>query len=332
MNLVAFTPKYHEVPDQLIAVLVPAGKVTREIWEEALAIRIEALAMDEVSPEIASFEACKLLGVTPTNSPGDLAQRVFKSNALFKAQLRVSGIGDEHFPVFVHEDDPQALRILKNDTLAKWLHSAHSFIESNKEALIAYTSGNWRQRKEYEDMAPHMPDVEVRPYADYIKERVDARICYQLTDSDEFQVITNLYEFNYSISHHHGFAKFRHLELLNSEIFKDDLEKLNKNVAKFNRTHGSKISFKYTESTKYFFKKIYTLNYYTFELELPLVRSTLDIEKTFFTFYCDLLGFFKNEEFDIPMPSESSKHVGSIDFLKYLETELLEMNSGQIGY
>jgi len=49
MNYVAFVPKYHEVPDQLVAVLVPSGTVTREIWEEALALRIESLALSEES-------------------------------------------------------------------------------------------------------------------------------------------------------------------------------------------------------------------------------------------------------------------------------------------
>ena len=50
MNYLAFVPKYHEVPDELIAVLVPSGMVSREIWEDAFALRIELLALNDESP------------------------------------------------------------------------------------------------------------------------------------------------------------------------------------------------------------------------------------------------------------------------------------------
>jgi len=322
MNYVAFVPKYHHVPDELIAVLVPTGMVTREIWEDALALRIESLALAEDFPNQASILACKFLGCSESDDPRELSVNVFLNNSLFKAQLKLEGIGNEHFPVFVEENDESALSILENDSLSRWLAYARSFIDKNKDALLAYTSGSSYQREELERLLPHLIDLKIRPYADFIKKKFNTHFDYQSSDANEFEVFLNLYDFNFSISHHHDCVRLTMVKVMNNQEGNIDLLKFKKDVSKFNRNHASKVSFTHAEFKKFFFKKIYKLDCCFFDLEFPLSNSINEIEKTFFTFFRDLMDLLTDKSFSLPSPAYLGNGKNTKNFVEYLDNEI----------
>jgi hypothetical protein len=321
MDYVAFVPKYHEVPDQLVAVLVPSGMVTREIWEEALALRIESLALSEESPEQASIVACRFLDCPVTEDPRELPVKIFRTNALFKAQLKVRGIGEEHFPVYVDQNDKAALDILENDSLDMWVASAYSFIDINREALLAYTSGNFYNKREYEQIVPHIIDLEIRPYADFVKEKINAYIDYQSTDADEFTVLLTSYDFKFSISHHHDCVRLGISQSLRDKKEDIDVKKLENDVSIFNRDHASKVHFWHIESKK-FFNKTYELEHFFFDLEFPLGTTVKEIERTFFTFFEDLRDLLTDERFSITNPAYLGIGAKKKSFVEYLESEM----------
>jgi hypothetical protein len=316
MNYIAFAPKYHIVPDELISVLISPGLVTRAIWEEALALRIESLVLAQESPDKASIEACQFLGCELTDDPHDLPEKIFHSNTLLQAQLKVCGIGDEHFPVYVVENDENALQILENDSLEMWVAYASSFVEANKEALLAYTSGNWFERQQFENIKPHIIDVEIRPYADFIKRNIDVYFDYECYDADSFKVYLKSYDFNFTISHHHGCVMFSAILTLNRKKNKEEIKRVEKNVSEFNRAHTSKVTFPLVEKKSFFLKKIYILNWCFFEMEFPLGSSKHEIQKTFATFFGDFQGLLTNEDFFLPIPDCLNNNKQS--FLEYL--------------
>jgi hypothetical protein len=318
MKYLAFAPKYHCVPDELISVLVPPGIVTREIWEAALALRIESLALAEKSPNQASIVACKFLGCEVTEDPQELPEKIFHTNSLLKAQIKLGGIGDEHFPVYVDENDETALDILENDSLDMWLAYARSFVEANKAALLAYTSGNGYERQEFENIKPHIIDAEIRPYADFIKRNIDAYLDYESSDADEFGVFLKSYDFNFTIRHHHGCVLFTLVKILKTQKNNLEINKLEKDVSKFNKTHASKVSFPFVETERFFFKKTHKLNSCFFELEFPLVSSKNEINKTFATFFGDFRNLLINDSFSLPIPDCLDKNEKKQDFLEYL--------------
>jgi hypothetical protein len=309
------------VPDELIAVLVPSGMVTREIWEDALALRIESLALSEESPEQASIDACEFLHCPVTEDPRELPEIIFRNNALLKAQLKIKGIGDGHFPVYVDQDDKVALDILERDSLDIWVDFAYSFVDKDKEALLAYTSGNFYHKREFERIVAHVIDLEIRPYADFVKEKINAHIDYQSTDADEFTVFLTSYDFNFSISHHHDCVRLEMSQNLRDKIEDVDLKKLERDVSVFNRGHASKVLFWHIESKK-FFKKTYKLDHFFFELEFPLSTTVKDIERTFSTFFEDLQDLLTDERFSITSPDYLGKGAKKKSFVEYLESEM----------
>jgi len=254
MGLFAFMPKYHDAPDELVAVTVPIGVVTREVWEEALAGRIYNLVMKEDSPAESSKLACQLLNCKVTDDPKKLAEVIFLNNILLKTQLKVAGISDDHFCLIVDADDQFAKEILDSDTLLDWVICAREFVEKNKEALLAYTAGTWHQKNEFELLNPQMLDQQLWPYADYVKHKIYFLSDFQSSDSDEFSVFFNHSDFRFSISHHHNFLKICHVHLIENVTDYKDLSELTERVKRFNLNHALKLSFSQNESKKFLFK------------------------------------------------------------------------------
>jgi hypothetical protein len=322
MELFAFMPKYHEAPDELVAVLVPYGVVTREVWEEALAARIYSLVMQEDSPAESSKLACKLLNCKETNDPKKLAEIIFLNNTLLKTQFKVAGISDDHFCLVADKDDQFAMEVLSNDTLLDWVVCAREFVEKNKEALLAYTSGTWYEKNLLEQLNPQMLDQQLWLYADYVKSKIYLSSDFQSSDPDEFLVFINHCDFYFSISHHHDFLKISHVHLIKNENEYKDLSDLTSNAKKFNRNHALKLSFFHTESKKFFFKKLYKLNSIFLTLEVPLAVSELDVEKTMKIFCKDLRSFLHDKSLSAFNSSYFENDKESKFLLQLLELEL----------
>ena len=260
MELFAFMPKYHQAPDELVAVMAPMGLVTREVWEKALADRIYNLVMKEDSPAESSELACKLLKCSVTDDPKKLSKIIFLENNLLKTQLTVAGISDDHFCLIAEDNDPYAKEVLENDTLLDWVVSARDFVQKNRETLLAYTDGTWSQKQDFERLNPQMLDKQLWPYADYVKGKNYLSCDFESSDSDEFHVFMNYGYSFFSVSYHHNFLQLCHVHLLKNEILYKDLSDLTNKVQKFNRNHASKLSFFHDESKKLFSKKAFKLN------------------------------------------------------------------------
>jgi hypothetical protein len=332
MELFAFMPKYHQAPDELVAVMAPMGLVTREVWEKALADRIYNLVMKEDSPGESSELACKLLKCSVTDDPKKLSEKIFLENNLLKTQLTVAGISNDHFCLIAENDDPYAKEVLENDTLLDWVICARDFVENNRETLLAYTAGTWSQKQNFERLNPQMLDKQLWPYADYFKGKNYLSFDFESSDSDEFDVFVRYSEFYFSIRHHHNFLELSQVRVIENVIDCKDLEVLTTEVKKFNRTHASKISFSHSESKKFLFKKIYKLSSFFLVLEVPLVSSLIDVEKTLLHYYSDLQSFLLNKNLHALNFSyfENDKSIEYLMRLLALELKNKELGINQI--
>ena len=72
LKLVAWSPKGILAPIELLAVMVPVGKVTYHIWLQALSDRIWGMLEEEINPEESATWACNALKCPNCIEPNQL--------------------------------------------------------------------------------------------------------------------------------------------------------------------------------------------------------------------------------------------------------------------
>jgi hypothetical protein len=141
-TLVAFFPECYGAPTELLAALVPAGRITERIWEEALADRLVDLALKESDPEKATSWACRALDCPHTDDPHQIGEYIFCGNANFKTLINLS-VFDldpiEYFPLVQEKDNQEAREAIENYGLFDWVLSAAYFIGGDAlDAFLKY--------------------------------------------------------------------------------------------------------------------------------------------------------------------------------------------------
>jgi hypothetical protein len=127
---VAWRPKGMLAPPELVAVMLPPGRVTEAQWWDALADRVRAMATT-AGPE-ATYTACRTLGmdVAWTSEPGEAGQCLVEGNWNLRTHLTLA-MGDNQFPVAVEESDPDALLAIEDSDLQLWAELAAAQVSAS---------------------------------------------------------------------------------------------------------------------------------------------------------------------------------------------------------
>lgn len=124
MALVAWAPTKISAPIELIAVRVPAGKVTEREWWEALADRVTRLARME--PPEETTRACRILGLPETDEPMEAGQYLVLGNLNLRTHLTLAA-EPKAFPLEA-QPNPEAKEALEVTDLQTWVELARSTV------------------------------------------------------------------------------------------------------------------------------------------------------------------------------------------------------------
>lgn len=178
----------------------------------------------------------------------------------------------------------------------------------------------------YDEPEISMPDEYIAPYVNFINHNtLDARCDFDLTDSNECDVYTYLYDFRFFLSHDGNEVRLSKVALPSKNKKFESLDRFNQFVEEFNQTHKSKISFRYEIKKKYFFKKIFIPNFYHLVLNMPLTTDVKSIAKTINIFYSDIFDFYKDQTFDEITPKANFIEEEGDSFINYLQDEILSL-------
>lgn len=137
MNRVAYYPKGILAPIGLLAVMVPVGEVTQNIWLDALSTRVCNMVKLESDPVEASNWACKELDCPPCDNPRQLGQFLVEHNLNLQTWINSSIINDEDpFSAYATADNPKALKAIQSTSLKTWVRQAKKLMTG--EALESY--------------------------------------------------------------------------------------------------------------------------------------------------------------------------------------------------
>jgi len=137
MKLVAYYPKGILAPIGLLAVMVPVGVVTHNIWIDALSDRISDMVDLEPNPQEAAEQACRALDCPHCSDPDQLGQYIVEGNLNFQTWINNSIISDEDpFSASATEDNPKALKAIQSANLKTWVRHATKLMTG--EALENY--------------------------------------------------------------------------------------------------------------------------------------------------------------------------------------------------
>lgn len=184
----------------------------------------------------------------------------------------------------------------------------------------------------YDEHEVSTPDEHITPYVNLINNTIlDAKCDFELTDPNECNVYTYLYDFGFFLSHDGSEVRLSKIILPSKNKKFESLDFLNQFVEEFNKTHQSKISFRYGIKMKFLFKKIFIPHFYNLSLNMPLTTDVKSIAKTINTFYSDLFDFYKNQTFDEIMPKANFTEEEDDSFLNYLQDEILRLELIESG-
>jgi hypothetical protein len=152
MKLVAYYPKGILAPIELLAVMVPVGVVTHNIWIDALSDRISDMVDLESNPQEAAEQACRALDCPHCSDPDQLGQYIVEDNWNFQTWINNSFIGKgDPFSDYAAEDDLEALEAIKKTDLEKWVNHAEYLMTGN--ALERYM-GVYFSEEKIEELSP----------------------------------------------------------------------------------------------------------------------------------------------------------------------------------
>ena len=137
MNKVAYYPKGILAPIALLAVMVPVGVVTHNIWIDALSDRISDMVDLESNPQEAAEQACRALDCPHCSDPDQLGQCIVEGNLNFQTWINNSFIGEgDPFSARAKEDNAKALKAIQRTNLKAWIRHAKKLMTG--EALENY--------------------------------------------------------------------------------------------------------------------------------------------------------------------------------------------------
>lgn len=180
----------------------------------------------------------------------------------------------------------------------------------------------------YAPHVPSSPDEHIKPYVDLINNSsLDAQCDFELTDPNECDVYSLLFQFHYYLSHDANQVRLSWIFLPKIEVGFNSMEWLDQDLAKFNENHLTKISYRYEVKKKFLFKKIYVPTLYHLELILPISSNNKIIADTVRTFYSDMLDFFNLKLVDGVIPKLNYDEDSGYSFIKYLQDNILLFES-----
>jgi len=136
-ELVAFSPSGILAPIRLLAVMVPVGEVTQNIWLDALSTRVCNMVKLESEPVEVAKWACKELDCPPCDNPRQLGQFLVEHNLNLLIWINSSIISDEDpFSAYATTDNPKALKAIESTSLKTWVRQAKKLMTG--EALESY--------------------------------------------------------------------------------------------------------------------------------------------------------------------------------------------------
>jgi len=318
MKLVAYYPKGILAPIELLAVMVPVGVVTHNIWIDALSDRISDMVDLEPNPQEAAEQACRSLDCPHCSDPDQLGQYIVEGNLNFQTWINNSIVSDEDpFSGYAADDDPKSLEAIQNTNLESWVsHAQYLMTGSRLEAYMNCYEPS-------DDEVDQLPDKEIKPYIDFIDKHALAKCDLEVNDTDEVDLLMPFYDFSYSLRH-----KYERI-ILSTSIYLieqpryDSLTDLDELVKKFNADHASKVSYHYDEEKKWFFSKVtYKPRIYFLTLESSLSKEPKEINITITRFYEDLLSLFNYGKFGISSPKPRSDDIKDITFSIFLENQI----------
>jgi len=137
MRLVAYYPRGILAPIGLLAVMVPVGVVTHNIWIDALSGRISDMVDLEPNPQEAAEQACRALDCPHCSDPDQLGQYIVEGNLNFQTWINNSFIGEgDPFLASAKEDNAKALKAIQRTNLKAWVRHAKKLMTG--EALENY--------------------------------------------------------------------------------------------------------------------------------------------------------------------------------------------------
>ena len=121
LKRVAWSPKGIEAPIELLAVMVPLGKLTEKAWIKALADRVSEMAVKDNEFRVDIYKACTILHIPSFSDPFQLGKHILKKSLLFKSWIKYSISDQSIFPVKVVEEDEDARVAIESTDFATWI-------------------------------------------------------------------------------------------------------------------------------------------------------------------------------------------------------------------
>jgi hypothetical protein len=313
MKFVAYCPAGMSDSIDLMAAIVPVGKVDDWVWINALADRVVELAERESNPDIAAEWACKSLRCVRPDDHNQLGQIIVLDNENFRSHINLS-FNDDPFPALIEKDDQEALSAIKTTDLEHWVHCAQYLIGDG---------GMETSLKDYLEEHGSGRDAEIRGYIEYLEKHSIAVLCDpELYDSDSCELRLPVYDVTFYFDHKYECARLDFLVRPTEGVEFKSLADLEKRLNSFNNNHATKLSYHYNVIKKWFSKASYKPTWYFLRLEAPLVTEMEEVNKFFTTFYEDILSFFSCEDFDVAKPELRPDTKIDESFEAYLEKQI----------
>ena len=139
LKRVAWSPKGIEAPIELLAVMVPVGKLTEKAWLKALADRVSEMAVKDNEFRVDIYKACTILHIPSCSDPFQLGKHILKKSLLFKSWVNCSISDQSIFPVKVVEEDEDARIAIESTDFATWIDLLEKITIHTLPNLKTYT-------------------------------------------------------------------------------------------------------------------------------------------------------------------------------------------------
>jgi hypothetical protein len=319
-DFIAWSPDGFSAPIGLLAVLVPTGEVTEQLWIDALSDRVLVMAERESNPQEAAEWACNALGCPVCESPRQFGTTLVRDNPKLLSAIRRSVIDEFPFPNYGTKESLEARGAIQNTNLETWV--GHAEFLMNGIRLATYIRSEQSATPELDGSSvvlANTENAEIKPYSDFINQ-YELAICEpQFGNPGVCTVSTPRYDFSYSLAHQYQWVVLHASFLPNESIDYGLLSDFDEPIKIFNEKHATKITCLYDERKPFFFKPIYKPSIYTLKIEAPLSSDAIDINKIHARFYGDVLDFFNCGSFDVLVSEAKSKRGSTVSFPVFLE-------------
>ena len=135
MNEIAWYPKGMAMPTGLTAVWVKPGKMSHQIWMDALADRLVNLLLkeDEADQMPLAEWACDLLEVPSPDYPNQIDQCLLEGNETLQSLFNLAVIDQDPFEEIAKQEEV-ALEVMEETDFSTWVELAAA--EMNPHDLL----------------------------------------------------------------------------------------------------------------------------------------------------------------------------------------------------